>query len=388
MGEGAGLQGAVELIIIQGKLSPKTIHRESFMIYKRESFMIYKRESFMIYKLRFAGYIFLFLAAFLAVFIFSNWRTTIFWFVIFIMIYIFCNVLAEFIEQSENIELLKSKKVSWYNYDDPNYCTREDVAVVYCAKLIEHYEASQRLNRSFYYIVQLSTIIFSGITPVLIVIGTNTDLPHIAAVKPWADWLSIILPALAAILASISTSVPLQKDWINSKITKENLEAELQAFKLGTTDLYRVYDDDGTSSDEKIRKQKVLDTFIDRVNKIHLQEVTQWAQLQLQKDKESQEQVPGTRTPLKIISDKKELNYGETAHIRVEPKQSVNWSVNHHLGSFNRTKGVATVYTAPTEEEAKDDEGNPIAEVIIIAKSVDATNLSSSLLIAIRRDPY
>lgn len=338
--------------------------------------MIYKlrREGFMIYKLRLAGYIFLFLAAFSAVFIFYDYRTTIFWVVFFIIICICCNVLANFIEKDKNIKLLKDR------ISEPGYFRREDAAV-YCAKLIEYYEDSQILNRSCYYIVQLSTIIFSGITPVLIVIGTNKNLPHIAEVKPWADWLSIILPALAAILASISTSVPLQKNWINSKITKENLEAELQAFKLGATDLYRFYGE--TGSDKTIREQNVLDTFIDRVNKIHIQEVTQWAQLQLQRDKEPP--VPGTRTDLQIISDKKELNYGETAKIWVEPEQDVNWSVNPNLGSLNITEGVT--YTAPTEEEAKDNEGNPITEVIIRAKSVDATNLSSYLSIAIRRDP-
>lgn len=343
----------------------------------------------MVRNFRLAGYIFLFFAAFSAVFLYSNYKQTIFWITCFTILYIFCNIFANIFEK--NTELLNIEEDQYQTkIDEDRDVFRRENAVKYCANLIEYYKASQRLNRICYYIVQLSTIIFSGITPVLIVISTNSTnnlLPYLDIIAPWAKWLSIILPALAAILASISTSIPLQRNWISSKITKENLEAELQAFRLGATDLYRVYD--ATDSNEKKRKQKVLDNFIDRVNKIHLQEVTQWAQLQLQKDlqKDNEDDKTVSKTlPLKIISDITDLIPEGTANIKVEPEQSVMWSANPNLGSFHPKLGVKTVYEAPTEEEAKDREGNPIKQVKITATSVDVPNSSSSLSIAIQRN--
>jgi uncharacterized membrane protein YhaH (DUF805 family) len=138
-------------------------------------------------------------------------------------------------------------------------------AIQYSQDLIDDYKDTRRNARNTYYIFQLSTIILSGVTPILVVLN-QTD-----ANAPWLRWLSVLFPAIASIVTSISTSFPFQKKWVNANIAVELLEAEQEKFILGVTLPYRFYD----LPDETQRKQKVqesVENFITQANTIHLKQ--------------------------------------------------------------------------------------------------------------------
>lgn len=148
--------------------------------------------------------------------------------------------------------------------DDPINLIRGR-AIEYSQELIDDYKLTRRNARNIYYIFQLSTVVLSGVTPILVVLDkldTGSSLTR---------WLPVIFPAIAAIVTSISTSFPFQKTWLAANTTVELLEAEQEKFILGVSP-YRFYD----LPDEALRKQKVqesVETFINQVNTIHLNQI-------------------------------------------------------------------------------------------------------------------
>lgn len=141
-------------------------------------------------------------------------------------------------------------------------------ALQYCQELMDDYKKTRSLSRNLYYILQISTVILSGVTPILVLVD------KLEAGQTWLKWLPVICPAIASIVASIVTSFPFQKNWLSANTTVELLEAEQEKFILGVTQLYRCYD----VTDEAQKQQKAsqaLEQFIIQVNNIHLQQVQQ-----------------------------------------------------------------------------------------------------------------
>ncbi|MGB5593904.1 MAG: DUF4231 domain-containing protein, partial [Crocosphaera sp.] len=97
----------------------------------------------------------------------------------------------------------------------------------------------------------------------------------------WLNWLPVILPALASIFASFSTSFPLETRWKESNKIVENLEAEQEKFTLRITKLYMdtLKLDEGGETLQKTEEQiqqmekQAIASFINRVNDIHLNQV-------------------------------------------------------------------------------------------------------------------
>jgi flagellar biogenesis protein FliO len=148
--------------------------------------------------------------------------------------------------------------------DDPINLIRGR-AIEYSQELIDDYKVTRRNARNIYYVFQLSTVVLSGVTPILVLLDkldTGSSLTR---------WLPVIFPAIAAIVTSISTSFPFQKTWLAANTTFELLEAEQEKFILGVSP-YRFYD----LPDEAQRQQKVqesVETFINQVNTIHLNQI-------------------------------------------------------------------------------------------------------------------
>ena len=139
-------------------------------------------------------------------------------------------------------------------------------ALQYCYDLVADYKKIRRNSRNAYYTAQILTVILSGVTPILVLVE------KLDAGLPWMKWLPVICPAIAAIIASIVTSFPLQENWIAANTTVELLEAEQEKFILGVTPLYSCYD----VTDEEERKEKciqAIENFIVQVNNIHLKQV-------------------------------------------------------------------------------------------------------------------
>ncbi|MEM9542029.1 MAG: DUF4231 domain-containing protein [Cyanobacteria bacterium P01_E01_bin.42] len=139
-------------------------------------------------------------------------------------------------------------------------------ALEYSQELIDDYKKVRKVSRNYYYIFQISTIILSGVTPILVLVDKQESIPYLR-------WLPVIFPALAAIVTSISTSFPFQERWVNANQTVEKLEAEQEKFVLGVTEPYRAFN---LVQDDKERLKKVkiaIENFIIAVNQIHLKQL-------------------------------------------------------------------------------------------------------------------
>jgi len=149
-------------------------------------------------------------------------------------------------------------------------------ALQYSQDLIDDYKRVKTVSRNLYYILQIATVILSGVTPILVLVD------KLESGQPWLKWLPVLCPALASILASIVTSFPFQKNSIAANTAVELLEAEQEKFILGVTQPYRCYD----VADEIQQQQKAsqaLEYFIVQVNNIHLNQVQQASETQTEK---------------------------------------------------------------------------------------------------------
>ncbi|MDJ0600193.1 MAG: DUF4231 domain-containing protein [Crocosphaera sp.] len=148
-------------------------------------------------------------------------------------------------------------------------------ALRYCQKLVADYSSTRKNARNFYYFLQISTIIFSGVTPVLVLVDKLDTGPV------WLNWLPVILPAIASIFASFATSFPLETRWKEANKIVENLEAEQQKFSLRITklDMESIKTEQGGQKQPKTNEQiqelekQAIAAFINRVNDIHLNQV-------------------------------------------------------------------------------------------------------------------
>ncbi|MEB3358412.1 MAG: DUF4231 domain-containing protein [Synechococcales bacterium] len=139
-------------------------------------------------------------------------------------------------------------------------------AIQYCQELIDDYKNTRRNSRNIYYLFQISSIVFSGVTPILVLLD-KVDLN-----LPWIKWLPVIFPAIASVVTSLSTSFPFQKNWMAANTSVELLEAEQEKFILGVTPAYRFFDlPDAT--DRKRKVQESVESFITQINTIHLNQV-------------------------------------------------------------------------------------------------------------------
>ncbi|MDP5018990.1 DUF4231 domain-containing protein [Anabaena sp. UHCC 0187] len=185
------------------------------------------------------------------------------------------------IELSKKAELYTSLLSNGTTLDYNTILPARAKALEYCQELINDYKSSRNLARNLYYVLQISTVIFSGITPILVLVD------KLEAGQAWLKWLPVICPAIASIVASIVTSFPFQKNSMAANTVVELLEAEQEKFILGISPAYRCYD----IPEEAKQQQKVsqaIEQFINQVNNIHLQQVQQNTDSD-QENKEKQE---------------------------------------------------------------------------------------------------
>ncbi|MEQ8539365.1 MAG: DUF4231 domain-containing protein [Coleofasciculus sp. D1-CHI-01] len=238
---------------------------------------------------------YLFLAALICTSIISlvveNKAILVIWIAVFVSFLVFLVLLDRQLAQaaSRQMQLEVAKRAEIYQYlvdeqqqpgSNPITVAREN-ALQYCQELIEDYKKSRQTSRNIYYTFQMATIVFSGITPILVLV----DKLDIGVV--WFKWLPVIFPAVASIVASVVTSFPFQENWISANTAVELLEAEREKFILGVTQAYRCYD----IADESQRKKKLkqaIENFINQVNTIHLKQVQEASKtLQQQEEKET-----------------------------------------------------------------------------------------------------
>ncbi|MFM7365792.1 MAG: DUF4231 domain-containing protein [Cuspidothrix sp.] len=184
-------------------------------------------------------------------------------------------------ELSRKAELYTSLLSNGTTLDYDTVLPARAKALEYCQELINDYKSSRNLARTLYYVLQISTVILSGVTPILVLVD------KLETGQPWLKWLPVICPAVASIVASIVTSFPFQKNWVAANKAVELLEAEQEKFILGITPAYRCYN----ISEEGRQQQKVsqaIEQFITQVNNIHLQQIQQNSETE-QENKDKQE---------------------------------------------------------------------------------------------------
>ncbi|MEG4171616.1 DUF4231 domain-containing protein [Microcoleus sp. S13_C3] len=166
------------------------------------------------------------------------------------------------------------RKAELYNYllnpnnvsDNNSITPVREKALRYCQELIDDYKNTRETSRNIYYTFQLATVIFSGVTPILVLVDKLE--PGQSLLK----WLPVICPAVASIVASIVTSFPFQENWISANTAVELLEAEQEKFVLGVTPAYRCYDVADAAQHQQMTKM-AIENFINQVNEIHLKQI-------------------------------------------------------------------------------------------------------------------
>ena len=139
-------------------------------------------------------------------------------------------------------------------------------ALAYSQELIDDYNQVRQSARNIYYILQLGTVVLSGVTPILVLVDKlETGLP-------WLKWLPVICPAAASIIASVATSFGFQEKWTTANKVVEQLEAEQEKFILGASPAYRDYDLTESADREKSLKMAIAN-YISKVNAIHLKQI-------------------------------------------------------------------------------------------------------------------
>ena len=153
-------------------------------------------------------------------------------------------------------------------------------ALHYCNDIIEYYQQSRYTTRRYYIVSQLLTAALSGLTPILVLIDRATSLKETmpASVQVMLSWAMIIVPGIAAILATTSTVFNFQEEWIQAKKTAESLEAVREEFMIGASPQYRITARDPQQKHEQ--RKRALENFIIKVNELHLKQVNRWASLQ------------------------------------------------------------------------------------------------------------
>lgn len=210
----------------------------------------------------------------------------------------------------------------------------------YCNELVNYYESLRALNRSGYYFLQISVIILAGITPILVLINqSQANIPPSlqidAKLLGWIRWLPVILPALAAILTTISTAFPFLENWINSKNTAEILEAEREKFIVSATEDYLVDDTDAS-------KRKAIGNFVTVINEVHLQEVQNSANL------------------LRNFKEREQKAKAEAATKKIEEFNALIIEGDKHKDNQENDKAIAAYQKAL--ELNVDDASNKIAQ--------------------------
>ncbi|MDF5716539.1 MAG: DUF4231 domain-containing protein [Rhizonema sp. NSF051] len=226
-------------------------------------------------------------------YVLPNRQDLVIWEAAFVSIWLFLFLLNQQLLNNSNQSDL-TRKAELYNYLSANnnflaqniLTPAREKALQYSQELIDDYKKVRGSSRNIYYTLQLATVVFSGITPILVLVD-KLDVGI-----SWFKWLPVIFPAVASIVASVVTSFPFQENSVAANTTVELLEAEQEKFVLGVTESYRCYD----VEDETQRQQKAkqaIENFIIQVNNIHLNQVQELGKISSSESKT--EAVPSAR---------------------------------------------------------------------------------------------
>ncbi len=118
-------------------------------------------------------------------------------------------------------------------------------------KEINWYDKKANWNRKAYHIFQWIAIVFSALTPILVIISDG-----------YIRWITVGIAAIVAIVTSALKTFKYQENWISYRTTSETLKKEIHFYKAGIRGYENVDD-----------KEAV---FVDRVESLISRENTMW----------------------------------------------------------------------------------------------------------------
>ncbi|NAW56942.1 MULTISPECIES: DUF4231 domain-containing protein [unclassified Vibrio] len=135
-------------------------------------------------------------------------------------------------------------------------------------ELLHWFDKHKTSSRVFYYLFQIITILFSALTPIVIL--AELDAPY--------NLLEAVLPAMAAIAASIQALFKFNETWVSRAEASERLKSEFIYYKSRIGPLYS----------ENITQNQVVGNFLDRIEEINRLERSVWVSIQ-EKSRHEQE---------------------------------------------------------------------------------------------------
>ena len=135
-----------------------------------------------------------------------------------------------------------------------NLEVRKALALKKCQSSINWLRRYKNRSRNLFQFSQVAIIVFSTLTPVLILV---TDLPK---------WAQALPAALAAIAATLSNVFHWQENWVRRASTLQAMEAEQLKYETKTSSAYEL----------DLDEQQALTNFVEQITILNLTEVSNW----------------------------------------------------------------------------------------------------------------
>ena len=135
-------------------------------------------------------------------------------------------------------------------------------------ELLHWFEGHKSMSRISYYALQVIIIVFSALTPVIILIDVDDG----------NKWIEGLLPAIAAVAASMQTLFKFNETWVSRAEASERLKSEYVYFKSRIGSLYS----------SNLPKEKVLENFLNRIEQINRQERITWTSIREKSEQENE----------------------------------------------------------------------------------------------------
>jgi hypothetical protein len=148
-----------------------------------------------------------------------------------------------------------------------SYQARREKALNRYEAEIEWYEKAKRNQRRLRQLLQSSVIVFSGLTPLLLLID---NVPKFVQALP---------AATAAILAALNAAFRVSENYARFSYTLEALKSEKFKFETKAAEIY------GT----KVNDQKALERFVSKMEELIISEVVDWRQVVVKHDEKNEQ---------------------------------------------------------------------------------------------------
>lgn len=137
---------------------------------------------------------------------------------------------------------------------------RKQIAIDDCQTMIAWYDRKKRIPRNLFYVFQVSAIVLSAITPILIL---WSELPKAIQALP---------AALVSIAVGLNAVFKWRETWALRAHTAEALKRELMKYRARASQKYN----------QNFSEQEALDNFVDTIDTLTMNEVTEWKNIQIQ----------------------------------------------------------------------------------------------------------